>query len=346
MLLAGTSDLVSVVTGGTQTIGVYAGIATYNSGVTTYSSQLTSISTAVTTTVVSSPASGTQARVKTLTICNQGASSETASITATDGTNTVTLASYTLAAGEVVVVLDEEGLVLLTSTSDTLAVVTVGSGSIHCYTEWADLLSGSVTPGRTVTAAITTGTTTTICGSPASSTQRNIKEISLYNNGSSAQTVTVQVYNGSVTSEIYTCSIPASCTLLWTAQSGWQLSYNGIVLPNNGVPTLVDVTLGTSSSYTSGTPFIPNVVAYLVIVNIATAFSAGATIQLGIAGNANLFFDSTQYANANALNMINQFIVPIRVAVGTSVAYLVATIGGSPGLGAGTMTVLSAVPVS
>lgn len=68
-------------------------------------------------------------------------------------------------------------MLLLTSTSDAVRLVTgTATSTIEVHTSYVDVSGTTITPGRTNT-LITTATTTTIVGSPAASTQRNVKAI-------------------------------------------------------------------------------------------------------------------------------------------------------------------------
>ena len=82
-------------------------------------------------------------------------------------------------------------MLLLTSTSDLVRVITSAAASIHVHASWVDNASGTITPDRTNTAAITTATTTTVVASPGASTQRNVRFLSVYNNGTADCDVTV-----------------------------------------------------------------------------------------------------------------------------------------------------------
>jgi hypothetical protein len=73
-------------------------------------------------------------------------------------------------------------MLLLTSTSDIVRVVTDAAADIEVHASWVDHSAGVITPGRTNTPSIVTATTTTVVGSPAASTQRNVKHLSLTNN--------------------------------------------------------------------------------------------------------------------------------------------------------------------
>lgn len=96
-------------------------------------------------------------------------------------------------------------MLLLTSTSDIIRVVTGTTGaSINCHASWVDNASGTITPGRTNTAAIVTNTTTTVVASPAASTQRNVRSLMITNNHATVSTqVTVQHFDGTVSSDLF-----------------------------------------------------------------------------------------------------------------------------------------------
>src|SRR5216683_1091785 len=88
-------------------------------------------------------------------------------------------------------------MLLLTSTSDLIQVITGSSGTINVHASWMDNLSGTITPGRTNTATISGAATTTVVGSPASSTQRNVKQLSVHNShASTSNLITIQHTDG------------------------------------------------------------------------------------------------------------------------------------------------------
>lgn len=88
-------------------------------------------------------------------------------------------------------------MLLLTSTSDLLQVVTGSAGSINVHASWVDNASGTITPGRTNTASITSATTTTVVAAPAASTQRNVKLLVVFNASATVSNlVTVQHTDG------------------------------------------------------------------------------------------------------------------------------------------------------
>ena len=73
-------------------------------------------------------------------------------------------------------------MLLLTSTSDVVRLTTgTATSTIEVHTSYVDVSGTTITPQRLNT-RITTATTTTIVGSPAASTQRNVKAIYVTNN--------------------------------------------------------------------------------------------------------------------------------------------------------------------
>jgi hypothetical protein len=89
-------------------------------------------------------------------------------------------------------------MLLLTSTSDLIQVVTGSAGGLDVHASWVDNAAGTITPGRTNTASITTAATTTVVGSPGASTQRNVKFIAIENTHATVSNqITIQHTDGS-----------------------------------------------------------------------------------------------------------------------------------------------------
>lgn len=110
LLLTGTSDKIRILTASSvSTIYVHASYMDYNGSTITPSRANTQITTATTTDVVSSPGSGVQRDVRTLSIRNGHASSSNAiTIIHTDGSTACDLFKYTLLAGESIEYMDDE----------------------------------------------------------------------------------------------------------------------------------------------------------------------------------------------------------------------------------------------
>ena len=90
-------------------------------------------------------------------------------------------------------------MLLLTSTSDVIQVITSAAGQIDVHASYVDYNAANnppVAPARTNT-RINTATTTTVVGSPAASTARNVKVLNVGNNHASvSNTVSVQHSDG------------------------------------------------------------------------------------------------------------------------------------------------------
>jgi hypothetical protein len=113
-------------------------------------------------------------------------------------------------------------MLLLTSTSDIIRVVTGASVStITVHASYVDNASGSITPLRTNT-NISTATTTTIVASPAASTQRNVKLISITNNNATTSCqVTVQHFDGTNSVDLMGVTLKAGENLICDDVGNW-----------------------------------------------------------------------------------------------------------------------------
>lgn len=124
---------------------------------------------------------------------------------------------------------------ILTSTADLIKIITSSAADIHVQANWVDNTDTLFTPGRTNT-IITSATTTTVVGSPAASTQRQVKSMAVSNeHASTPNTVTIQFYDGT------TSVIVASFTL----SPADTLYYDGVkwsVFSPNPVSSLIVLT--------------------------------------------------------------------------------------------------------
>ena len=112
-------------------------------------------------------------------------------------------------------------MLLLTSTSDIVRIVTGAAATIDAHTSWMDNASGTITPGRTNT-AISTATTTTICGSPGASTQRNVKKINVTNRHATTPcVVTVQHFDGTTSIDLMGVTLLPGENLVMNDDGEW-----------------------------------------------------------------------------------------------------------------------------
>lgn len=112
-------------------------------------------------------------------------------------------------------------MLLLASTSDLIRVITSQAVATDVHCSWVDLSGSTVTPGRTNT-AISTATTTTIVGSPASSTYRTVKSIAITNtHASTTQQCTIEHSDGTTIVELIDVLLQPGWSLHYDEGQGW-----------------------------------------------------------------------------------------------------------------------------
>lgn len=164
-------------------------------------------------------------------------------------------------------------MLLLTSTSDIVRIVTGSAANVNVHTDYIDNASGTFTPARTNTAAITTATTTTIVASPGASTQRNVKGIYITNNHATASTqVTVQHFDGTNSEDLMGVTLLAGENVILDAEGSWhhhdvqgaEYTYAGLANQNLGITGTIAETMpretcpevNTAAPTASGTLFL------------------------------------------------------------------------------------------
>ena len=168
-------------------------------------------------------------------------------------------------------------MILLTSTSDILTLTTGSAGSIAVHASWVDNVSGSITPGRTNTPLISTATTTTVVGSPASVTQRNVKGLLVRNvSGSVANLITLNHSDGTNVIAIYsvTLAIGESIEL---GEDGKVTYYDNTGAPKMAVGNAATV---ATSATVANAAFYPALVA-------ASGAPGSETVQYSVAMSYN-----------------------------------------------------------
>jgi hypothetical protein len=115
-------------------------------------------------------------------------------------------------------------MLLLCSTSDLVRVTAGTGGSLLVEAAWVDNDSGTITVGRTNTAAITGTSATTVVGSPTGTNKRNVKFLSVRNDHASITSVVTIDHTDGTNAEV-----------LW---KGTLLAGEEVVLDGNGVWTL------------------------------------------------------------------------------------------------------------
>lgn len=150
-------------------------------------------------------------------------------------------------------------MILLTTAGDLLVLSTSSAAALHIQASYIDQSSGTFTPGRPanqiVSASVTVAPYTTIVGSPAGSTQRNIKELSIYNaDASASNTIGVYHYDGTTYVLKQKITLQAGYSLSYQDLRGWivtDASGGELVTPLAG-RFLKSTTLTSGTSVTTG----------------------------------------------------------------------------------------------
>lgn len=120
-------------------------------------------------------------------------------------------------------------MIQLTSTSDLIQVNTASSTSVKCYASWVDNNAGTITAGRTNTAAIAGTGDTTVVAAPGASTARRVKYLSVRNDHASlSNLVIIKHTDGTNAEPLWQGTLLACETAVYSEGSGWQyLDANG-----------------------------------------------------------------------------------------------------------------------
>ena len=150
-------------------------------------------------------------------------------------------------------------MINLTST-DYLTVNTDAAGAIDVHVSWVDQNGTTFTPGNTNT-TITTIASTTVLASPAASTLRNAKFISVKNTSASvANGVIISVEDGTNAWPLYFAPVLAAGeSITFFDGRGWErYNSNGIpvVIGNTGPVDVQTFTAAGSSTWTKPTAFV------------------------------------------------------------------------------------------
>ena len=115
-------------------------------------------------------------------------------------------------------------MLLLTSTSDKIRLTTSASCTVDVHASYSDYASGVITPGR-LNSAISSATTSDIVASPASSTVRNVKTLTIRNkHATNPVTVTVIHTDGTTAVEVFSAALAAGQHLIYQDEVGWVVT--------------------------------------------------------------------------------------------------------------------------
>jgi hypothetical protein len=133
-------------------------------------------------------------------------------------------------------------MLILSTTSDKIQVVLTGSvtaNQLKCYAAYNDTTTTSITPGRNVT--LTNNTTAVdLVTSPASSTQRVVSYLSVYNTDTASSTVTINIVSSSTSYAVFVTTLAVGEKIEYQQGEGFRvLASDGTVkiVPNaQGLP--------------------------------------------------------------------------------------------------------------
>jgi len=109
-----------------------------------------------------------------------------------------------------------------TKTIQLLLGAVVTTNQLVYVTSWVDLTSSTFTPAATSGLSNNT-TAVTIIAAPAASTQRMIKELTVYNNDTVPTTVTIRLNNNGTFRIIRSLIVPVGKTLIYVDSAGFSV---------------------------------------------------------------------------------------------------------------------------
>lgn len=117
-------------------------------------------------------------------------------------------------------------MLLLVEASGTAALeVTVGAGgtiSMACQAAYVDNNAGALTPGTQNTTIANSTITTIVSQNATAGVQRNIKSVSIYNNGTATNLVTVTHTDGTTAVKIYQATLLVGESIHYDEGDGWN----------------------------------------------------------------------------------------------------------------------------
>lgn len=193
-------------------------------------------------------------------------------------------------------------MLLLTSTTDILTMITGSAGSIVYKVDYVDYNGTTIAPARTPNAAaVATATTTTICTSPAASTQRNVTRIIINNTHASvANLVTINHSDGTTVMALHDSTLAAGESMCMDEEGEWHYyDSNGTPkVTQNSISGPVTATTLTASGAVTLSPASANVAISPTGTGTVTISPAG-TLTLGTAAVATTLLGNLSATGSN-----------------------------------------------
>lgn len=239
-------------------------------------------------------------------------------------------------------------MLLLTGTSELIKLVTGSAADVDVHASYVDNASGVITPGKLDVEGIGQATTTVV-GSPGSSTQRNVKHLNIFNRHATVSTLaTVQHFDGTLTIDMATVTLLPGEGLVFDQNGTWShrdsqgglYTYAGPPTSNLGITGTLAETMpretcpevNSTVPTASGTLFMQAIylkAGQLVSnITVASATTAANTPTNGRAGlfdaNRNLLATSAdQLTTAWAANTVKTLPMTTPYRVPTSGVYYI-----------------------
>lgn len=196
---------------------------------------------------------------------------------------------------------------LLLKSTDTLEVITGTTGiDLDVHVDYVDLVTATsvITPDRPANINILTNTTTVICTAPAAGTVRNVKNISIANEGAVTTTVTIQHNDGTYAAELWGASLAAGESVNLDDLGNWSyLDSAGQVKVNQAIPATAWTAPGTIGSVTPNTGAFTTLTASGAVTlspaNVAVAISPSGTGTVAISPVGALTINPTAASTIN-----------------------------------------------
>ena len=206
-------------------------------------------------------------------------------------------------------------MIILSETTDNLQVVLGGSvttNQLQCFSSWRDRTSTTFVAGRTVTNTNNT-TDVNIVPAPGASTQRVVDFISIYNNDTVNQTVTIKLDANGTEYILFKVTLATTERLEYAEGRGWQVfastgavkqsinqganaSTSGLtavvlgsdVTNNNAVANTIQNVTGLSFSVTAAKMYYFKFVIYYTAAATTTGSRWGVSCTAGTAANLSM----------------------------------------------------------
>lgn len=247
-------------------------------------------------------------------------------------------------------------MIILSETTDNLQIVLSGAvttNQLQCFTSWRDRTATTFIAGRTVTNTNNT-TDVNLAAAPASSTQRVVDFISVYNNDTTNKTVTIKLDANGTEYKLFVTTIASGETIQYQEGRGFSVlattgaikqsinqganaSTSGLtavvlgadVTNNNAVAnTIADVT-GLSFSVTANKTYYFKFVIRYTAAATTTGSRWGVNCTAGTAANLTFTSEYTLTATTSTRNaMVQAFDSPAASSASSIVAVNMAIMQG------------------